>query len=136
MKPIATILLLSGLLWAQSQPMPEYPLTLTVTSAQVSKNATGTTTQIIGYLSEGSLQQQVHIVCKGATFSPSPDGKANTYPARYAYSHNPVQVAAQDDGHAMKGSRCQGGLSRRQALPPNQIISAMMQHLLICRRFI
>ena len=90
MKPIGTILLLSGLLWAQSQSRPEYPLTLTVTSAQVSKNATGTTTQIMGYLSESSLQQQVHIVCKGAIFNPSPDGKANTYPARYAYSHNPV----------------------------------------------
>ena len=90
MKLTATILLLSGLLWAQSQSRPEYPLTLTVTSAQVSRNATGTTTQITGYLSEGSLQQQVHIVCKGAIFSPSHDGKANTYPARYAYSHNPV----------------------------------------------
>ena len=90
MKPTAMILLLSGLLWAQSPSMPEYPLTLTVTSTQVSKNATGKTTQIMGYLSEGLLQQQVHIVCKGAIFSPNPDGKANTYPARYAYSHNPV----------------------------------------------
>jgi hypothetical protein len=46
------------------------------------------------------------------------------------------QVAAQDDGHAMKGiAMPRRRLSRREPLPPNQIVSAMMQDLLICRSF-
>jgi len=87
MKPIATILLLSGSLWAQSQSIHEYPLTLTVTSAQLSKDATGTTTtQIMRYLSDVDQQKhRVHMVCNGAISSHGPDGKANTYPARYGY---------------------------------------------------
>src|SRR5208283_4779524 len=39
------------------------------------------------------------------------------------------QVAAQDDGHTMKRVAMPGcRLARRQPLPPNQVISAMMQH--------
>jgi hypothetical protein len=46
------------------------------------------------------------------------------------------QVAAQDDGHTMKGIAMPGRrLARRQALPPDQVIPAMMQHLLISRPF-
>jgi len=45
------------------------------------------------------------------------------------------QIPAQNHSHAVKRimvPRC--GLARRQPLPPNQIISAMMQDLLICHK--
>jgi hypothetical protein len=46
------------------------------------------------------------------------------------------QVSAQDHGHAMKGIAMPGcRLAWRQPLPPHQVVSAMMQHLLISCRF-
>ena len=42
------------------------------------------------------------------------------------------EIAAQDHGHAVKGVAVPGcGFARRQALPPDQAVSAMVQHLLI-----
>src|SRR5690349_8022646 len=46
------------------------------------------------------------------------------------------QIATEDDGHAVKGVAVPGrGLTWCQTLSPHQIVSAMVQHLLIGRHF-
>jgi hypothetical protein len=112
MKTIAIIVLLSGSLWAQSESIQRYPLTLTVTNAQISKDANGTSTQINGYLSDDPLKQSVSMACNVAMSSRGPDGKANTYPARYsykprAYSLDHIRIYAREPGKSgMREYRC------------------------------
>jgi hypothetical protein len=112
MKTIAIIVLLSGSLWAQSESIQRYPLTLTVMSAQISKDANGTSTQINSYLSDDPLKQPVHMVCDVAMSSRGPDGKANTYPARYSYkplvdSPNHIRIYAREPGKSiMREYKC------------------------------
>ncbi len=88
MKVLTAILLLSSCLWVQTDSRSQYPLILTVTSAHVSSGATGATTQIMGYLSDDPQKKPVRMVCNVAMSSLGPDGKANTYPARYGYQPN------------------------------------------------
>lgn len=86
MSKIAMILLLSGSLSAQSPTLPEHPLVLTIIGVQASKSATGMTTHVIGVLSEESWKQSVELSCNVGLSSSGPDGKANTYPARWGYN--------------------------------------------------
>src|ERR1035438_9777197 len=102
MKTIVAILLFSGMLFAQSQSMPEpagaYPLVLTVTSAQRSNSGGQITTHIIGYLSDDPQQTQLHMMCNGGIFSRGPDGKANTYPARYSNKSQQIKIQTREMG--------------------------------------
>ena len=97
------------MLFAQT---PEYQLVLTVTSAQVSKSASGTTTHVIGSLSENSWTQPVDLSCNVALSSVGPDGKANTYPARWGYtaradSPKTIRIYVREPGKStMREYRC------------------------------
>lgn len=102
---------LSACLFAQTNS-PEYPLVLTVTNAQVSKSASGTTTHIIGSLFQGSWKQAVDLSCNVALSSVGPDGKANTYPARWGYtqradSPKTIRIYVREPGKSsMREYRC------------------------------
>lgn len=102
MKTIVAILLFAGTLLAQSQSMPEpggaYPLVLTVISAQRSARGGEMTTHIVGILSDDPQQTQLHMVCDGGIFSRGPDGKANTYPARYAGKSHQIKIQTREMG--------------------------------------
>jgi hypothetical protein len=105
----AVFLFLAASLLAQS---PEYPLVLTVTSAQASKSASGTTTHVVGSLSQDSWTQPVNLTCDVALSSVGPDGKANTYPARWGYTQRAdapktVRVYVREPGKSsMREYRC------------------------------
>jgi hypothetical protein len=112
--PIA-LLFLSGSLSAQSNS-PEYPLVLTVTNSQVSTSATGTTTHVMGSLSQDLWKQSVDLTCDVALSSVGPDGKVNTYPARWGYtpradSHKTIRIYVREPGkNSMREYRCVGNL--------------------------
>jgi cyanophycinase len=76
----------------------KYPLTLTVISAQRTTRGGYTTTDIVGYLSDDPRQTQLHMVCDAGIFSRGPDGKANTYPARYSGKSHQLKIAAREIG--------------------------------------
>jgi len=109
MRSIATILLFSGLAWAQSESLPKYPLVLTVTSAHVSNTQAGTTTDIMGYLSDDPWKRPVRMVCDVAMSSRGPEGNANTYPARYGY-----QSRLNEPKHVRIYAREPGKISMRE----------------------
>lgn len=109
---MAVFLLLSGSLCAQTSSLTEYPLVLTVASAHASKGTSGTTTDVVGFLSEGSWKKPIHLSCNAALSSLGPDGRENTYPARYGYkaratSPDHVWVYARDPGKSsMREYKC------------------------------
>ncbi len=76
----------------------KYPVTLTVISAQRTNHGGYTTTDIVGYLSDDPRQTQLHMVCDAGIFSRGPDGKANTYPARYSGKSHQLKIAAREIG--------------------------------------
>jgi cyanophycinase len=76
----------------------KYPLALTVISAQRATRGAYTTTDIVGYLSDDPRQTQLHMVCDAGIFSRGPDGKANTYPARYSGKSHQIKIAAREIG--------------------------------------
>ncbi len=76
----------------------KYPVVLTVISAQRTNRGGYTTTDIIGYLSDDPRQTQLHMVCDVGIFSRGPDGKANTYPARYSGKSHQLKIAAREIG--------------------------------------
>ncbi len=112
------LLFLAGFLFAQSSSLPEYPLTLTITSAQLSKSASGTTTHVIGSLSENSWRQSVKLSCNVALSSVGPDGKANSYPARWGYTSRAdapktIRIYVREPGkNSMREYRCVANNSR------------------------
>jgi cyanophycinase len=76
----------------------KYPLILTVISAQRANRRGYTTTYIVGYLSDDPQKTQLHMVCDAGIFSRGPDGKANTYPARYSGKSHQIKIAAREIG--------------------------------------
>src|SRR5713101_5596151 len=76
----------------------KYPVTLTVISAQRTNHGGYTTTDIVGYLSDDPRQTQLHMVCDAGIFSRGPDGKANTYPARYSGKSHQLKIGARAIG--------------------------------------
>ena len=66
--------------------------------AQRTNHGGYTTTDIIGYLSDDPRQTQLHMVCDVGIFSRGPDGKANTYPARYSGKSHQLKIAAREIG--------------------------------------
>ena len=56
------------------------------------------TTHIVGILSDDPQQTQLHMVCDGGIFSRGPDGKANTYPARYAGKSHQIKIQTREMG--------------------------------------
>jgi cyanophycinase len=76
----------------------KYPVALTVISAQRTNHGGYTTTEIIGYLSDDPRQTQLHMVCDAGIFSRGPDGKANTYPARYSGKSHQLKIQTREIG--------------------------------------
>lgn len=112
LRKIGAALLVSASLYAQSTAVPEYPLVLTVTDVQFSKTAPGHMTNVTGILSEDSWRQPVELTCSVALSSRGPDGKPNTYPARWGYNARatwpkPVIIYAREPGKpSMRDYKC------------------------------
>jgi cyanophycinase len=76
----------------------KYPVVLTVISAERTNHNGYTTTDIVGYLSDDPRKAQLHMVCDAGIFSRGPDGKANTYPARYSGKSHQLKIGAREVG--------------------------------------
>jgi hypothetical protein len=76
----------------------KYPVVLTVISAERTNRNGYTTTDIVGYLSDDLRKTQLHMVCDAGIFSRGPDGKANTYPARYSGKSHQLKIGAREVG--------------------------------------
>jgi cyanophycinase len=76
----------------------KYPVVLTVISAERTNHNGYTTTDIVGYLSDDPRKTQLHMVCDAGIFSRGPDGKANTYPARYSGKSHQLKIGAREIG--------------------------------------
>ena len=88
-------------LLGQPKPSPdhEYPLTLKVLNAKRLIRGGGTTTQIIGSLSDDPDQKQLHMSCDVGIFSIGPDGKVgNEYPARRGDKTNEIKISTREQG--------------------------------------
>ncbi|HEU5231463.1 MAG TPA: hypothetical protein VFU50_01290 [Terriglobales bacterium] len=75
----------------------DYPLTLTVISAERYNHGGYITTNIIGWLSDDPQRQQLHMVCDTGIFSRGPDGRANRYAARRNKPHE-IKIGAREMG--------------------------------------
>jgi cyanophycinase len=76
----------------------KYPVALTVVSAQRTNHGGYTTTEIVGYLSDDPRQTQLHMVCDAGILSRGPDGKPNTYPARYNGKSHQLKIQTREIG--------------------------------------
>lgn len=78
----------------------EHPLYELKRSCELSDLFQGayTTTHIIGYLSDDPQRTQLHMECDAGIFSRGPDGKANTYAARYSGKSHQIKIQTREMG--------------------------------------
>jgi hypothetical protein len=111
-KLAVTFLVFPSIQCAQTASSPAYSFTLTVLSAKVLNSQTGPTTQAVGFLSDDLQKQPLQMLCDTAMSDKGPDGRPNTYPARYGLqsgwkSPKHIWIYAGEPGKlSMKEYRC------------------------------
>ena len=76
----------------------DYPLVLKVWSAQRRTTREGTTTQILGSISDDQ-DKRLHMTCDVGVFSIGPNGNTgNEYPARHGNKENEIKISTREQG--------------------------------------